>query len=417
VARIIAQAATGLHAAHELCNPDGLPLGVVHRDVSPQNLLVSYDGHVKVVDFGIAYAAERLVHTRTGTLKGKVAYMSPEQVAQRPLDRRSDLYSLGIVFYEMICMRRLFRRDTDIETLQAVANPQIPRPGHVRPGIPTRLEAIILRALATDPEDRYATGEELAEDLEALLVSEHAVVTTRHLSQLMHQVFYEKKKSKDQQIKMALESRNPEPLQGIGMDTSSSAIDVPAALSNLVELPLPRSRKLTLIAGATLALLLALISGFLISRRVGQDRPAARPPAAHPGAGIDSQTPPPVVSRLSPDAGAPRVTIQVKILPDQARAEVVFRGRTYPGNLFRETVDQSSEPLTLELRAPGFMRRTEEVRPTASTELTFTLVPEAATPRPDRPGPRRVGPRPDRPGPRRVGPRTGMSGGLREPMW
>jgi len=103
IVTIVAEAARGLHAAHELKNSEGRLLGVVHRDVSPQNIVVSYDGHVKVIDFGVAYAAERVTHTEEGSVKGKLAYMSPEQVAGEPVDRRSDIFSLGIVLHEALC--------------------------------------------------------------------------------------------------------------------------------------------------------------------------------------------------------------------------------------------------------------------------------------------------------------------------
>src|SRR5262249_32731440 len=117
VVSIVMSVASALHYAHELRGSDRKPLDIVHRDVSPANVIVAYDGNVKVVDFGIAKAAERSTETKSGTLKGKVAYMAPEQCNGRQVDRRSDVFALGIVLYELVTVRRLFKGDTDFLTM------------------------------------------------------------------------------------------------------------------------------------------------------------------------------------------------------------------------------------------------------------------------------------------------------------
>src|SRR5262245_40503864 len=127
VITIITAVASALHYAHELRGNDRKPLGIVHRDVSPANILVAYDGSVKVVDFGIAKAA-RNAQTRSGTLKGKVAYMAPEQCNGQPVDRRSDVFALGIVLYELVTVRRLFKGDTDFLTMSAIVGGKVPKP-------------------------------------------------------------------------------------------------------------------------------------------------------------------------------------------------------------------------------------------------------------------------------------------------
>jgi len=124
--RIVSDVAKGLHAAHELRSHEGEPLGVVHRDVSPQNVLVSYDGHVKLADFGVAYAAEKMTDTGAGMLKGKVSYMSPEQASGNVIDRRSDIFSLGTVLFEAVTQQRLFKEDTEAATLQTVRVADVP---------------------------------------------------------------------------------------------------------------------------------------------------------------------------------------------------------------------------------------------------------------------------------------------------
>jgi serine/threonine-protein kinase len=162
---IVAEAAAGLHAAHEKKGDDGEPLNIVHRDISPQNLFVTYDGSVKVLDFGIAKAADRITRTETGHLKGKERYMSPEQAMAKPLDRRSDIFSLGVVLYELTTGRRLFKRRSKLETLVAVRDAAVKRPSLVVPDYPKALEGVCLRALSRSPDQRYSTAAEMRREL------------------------------------------------------------------------------------------------------------------------------------------------------------------------------------------------------------------------------------------------------------
>ena len=162
---VVAQAGKGLAYAHNLTDGDGRPLSVVHRDVSPQNILVSFEGAVKVIDFGVARALGRVTETVPGGLKGKIQYMSPEQASGEQVDRRSDVFSLGVVLWEALCGRRLFRRDGDLETLRAIIQePIVPPSKLVR--ISPRLERIVMQALERDPEDRFQDAEEMALELE-----------------------------------------------------------------------------------------------------------------------------------------------------------------------------------------------------------------------------------------------------------
>ncbi len=167
--RIIADACAGLDYAHKKTDPAGKPLNIVHRDVSPQNILVSFEGAVKVVDFGIAKAADQATVTRSGVLKGKYSYMSPEQAAGKRVDCRSDVFALGVVLYELLTQTRLFKRSNDMQTLSAVAECQVTPPSQVSPRVPATLDAIVMQALAKDPEDRYAEALQLQEALEEWL--------------------------------------------------------------------------------------------------------------------------------------------------------------------------------------------------------------------------------------------------------
>jgi len=169
VVRMIANLAEGLHAAHEATDDQGQPLGLVHRDVNPPNLFVVGDGSVRVIDFGVACAERRLHHTRTGVLKGKIGYMAPEAFRREALDRRADVWSLGVVMWELLTCKRLFRRPSEIETIVAVCSSTIPRPSSVNPVVPRALEAVLTTALRADRADRYQTAHDFARDLENLL--------------------------------------------------------------------------------------------------------------------------------------------------------------------------------------------------------------------------------------------------------
>lgn len=170
IGSIVAEA---LYHAHNLTDEDGRRLGIIHRDVSPENIMISQDGQVKLVDFGVARAKDQVHHTQVGILRGKAAYLSPEQCMGMPFDHRVDVFSLGTVLHEMLCGRRLFKRETDFKTMQAVCKGSIVPPSRVRPGVSQRLDEIVLRALSRDASDRYQQADELSVDLEQVLHEEH----------------------------------------------------------------------------------------------------------------------------------------------------------------------------------------------------------------------------------------------------
>jgi len=167
--RIVADAARGLHAAHELRDASGERLGVVHRDVSPQNIVIVRDGTVKVLDFGVAAARGRLSDTRSDQVKGKLAYMAPEHASKQPVDRRADVWALGVVLWEASVGERLFAADNDVQTLTRLVHEPIPRPSARVPSYPAMLETIVMRALERDPVERTPTAAALADELEKFL--------------------------------------------------------------------------------------------------------------------------------------------------------------------------------------------------------------------------------------------------------
>jgi len=166
---IAARVAQGLHYAHELTDKSGEALAIIHRDVNPSNIFLTYDGAIKLFDFGLAKSVGRSSKSQAGIVKGKLPYLSPEQITQVPIDRRSDIFTLGTTLWEMTTMRRLFRRDNDIATVKAVRAAPIPDPRTLVSGYPDDLAAIVTRALDRQQDTRYATAAELAHDLDVFV--------------------------------------------------------------------------------------------------------------------------------------------------------------------------------------------------------------------------------------------------------
>jgi serine/threonine protein kinase len=190
---IVRAVAAALHYAHEARDLSGRRLDVIHRDVSPHNVIITYHGAIKLVDFGIAKAQNRRSQkTRTGALKGKLSYMSPEQARARPLDRRSDVFSLGIVLWELLCGVRLFERGGDFDTMRAIIEePILPVSVHL-PEVPPELEAIVQRALTRELDLRYPTARALDEALEQVVLDHGLQVSDLQISEFMDLHFAER---------------------------------------------------------------------------------------------------------------------------------------------------------------------------------------------------------------------------------
>ncbi|MBX7098527.1 MAG: protein kinase [Myxococcaceae bacterium] len=189
--RIVASACEGLHYAHTRRDENGQPLKVVHRDISPQNILISFDGSVKVVDFGIAKAADQVSMTKSGAIKGKFAYMAPEQAAGKPLDARTDVFALGLVLYELLTGVRPLKRDSELATLQAALECNIEAPSVVAE-VPSELDDVVMRALTKAADDRYKDARTFQMALEEFLIGQRLVATSVQVSELMETLFAER---------------------------------------------------------------------------------------------------------------------------------------------------------------------------------------------------------------------------------
>lgn len=212
VTGIIVQACEGLHHAHELRGPDDQLLNVVHRDVSPPNIMLTDTGVVKLLDFGIAKARGANSKTRTGTVKGKNAYMSPEQILGRPLDRRSDIFALGTVMYEMLAIKRLFQRDSDFLTFKAITEEPIPDIKERRPDLAPALRSVITQALARDPHGRFGSAKTFADAIRAAMAPLGGPATRSELSKFLASDFSDELASRAEILAAANEGLVPMPI-------------------------------------------------------------------------------------------------------------------------------------------------------------------------------------------------------------
>jgi len=186
---IFIEVLNGLDYAHRLADPYSTPLDLIHRDMSPHNIILSYEGEVKIADFGIAKATSTTVHTTGGVLKGKYSYMSPEQAHGKLLDHRSDIFSLAICLYELLTLTKMFHAESDLSVLEMVRETKFVRPREVNESIPEELEDIMLKALEKHPDDRYATAGEMRDELERFLFSSNLHFSTAWLAGFMREIF------------------------------------------------------------------------------------------------------------------------------------------------------------------------------------------------------------------------------------
>jgi serine/threonine protein kinase len=188
-AGIVQAAAEGLHFAHELTDPGGQPLQLVHRDANPANIIVTYHGAVKVADFGVAKAISNVSHTLAGQIKGKSAYLAPEQALGQDIDRRADVFCLGIVLWESLTGKKLFARENDMASAQAVVSSVVPPPSRLRADVPPELDAVTMKALARNTSQRFQTAGELGDAIDAYFRGRTTRPSSKTLAAWMESLF------------------------------------------------------------------------------------------------------------------------------------------------------------------------------------------------------------------------------------
>lgn len=239
LAYVVAELLGGLGCAHSARDGKGRHLGIVHRDVTPQNVLISYDGTVKLIDFGVAKARARLTQTEAGFTKGKLSYMSPEQARGEELDGRSDLFSVGIILHEITTNSRLFNKEGPGGILGAIVNDPIPRPSHKVKGYPQDLEAVVMRGLEKDVDRRWQSAEEMQDALMRYAKREKPVPSSSRLKDLIHDLFGEPESQKIIDAAKATAAPTPRRVKAHGKSASKliETSEVSKAHVGLVEEP------------------------------------------------------------------------------------------------------------------------------------------------------------------------------------
>ncbi len=394
---IATQACRGLHAAHELREENGVLVGLVHRDVSPQNVLVTYDGVVKIVDFGVAKATARLdTVTEAGQLKGKIAYMSPEQLRGEKIDRRTDVFAMGILLYMMTTGKHPFRGDDQAQTIARISAEEAAiLPSALVPGYPPGLEAVVMQALAKDPAKRYPSANDMLIGLTRALPAAMRESTDEEVSEFIRRLLPDRLERQKQAIKQALEQADrremsrstpqlhlpetpaDEPatvLEGIGREMTPSADgrSLPGASStdpppSLERAEAQRRRNLLVIAFGAILLFGAGL-GFAFGRDDGKPSaagplitvaPAAAPPVAAPPVSEPAVAPSPSASAASTSPAVPSA------LPDEPSPAAPSASSTRSAPTKRPTgaaprasgassAPPRQEPFVSPIRNPGF---------------------------------------------------------------
>jgi eukaryotic-like serine/threonine-protein kinase len=360
---IVAEACAGLHAAHELRDENQTPLNVVHRDVSPQNVFITYDGAVKVIDFGIAKAADRIARTEAGDVKGKLDYMAPEQCKNEPLDRRTDIFALGIVLYELLARRRLFRRSSPAATVKAVMRDFVVPPSRVNPDCPPSLDAICMRALDRDRDKRYPTALDMRRELMAAVGKLGGDrLPEEELAGLMRRALEDRRQLKDVMLARIREGSNPTempspeaeahleiPVVDAMQDTGVSVMDHPRA----------RRARWSILA----AVVVAVVGLVVVVERLRASPPVAQP-AAQSLVSLSVMHDPPLPS-----------SVHVSLESDPAGATIVVDGLpmgTTPATL---TFALGAERRKLVLQKIGYVEDREDFAPDVDQKLRFPLKP------------------------------------------
>jgi serine/threonine-protein kinase len=204
--KIASSVCEGLYYAHQKVDLYGAPLNIVHRDVTPENIFVCFDGTVKVLDFGIAKAANRVEQTRAGELRGKLNYLSPEQCLGKPMDHRSDIFSLGAVLYEWLTGFKLFNGESDVAVMRAIVDGKVYAPSYFRADIPESVEAILMKALERDRDKRYPSAWHFQQDLDSFLNAYEFTPTHLHLSNFLKQLFLDELEEEQRRLRPTQES-------------------------------------------------------------------------------------------------------------------------------------------------------------------------------------------------------------------
>jgi serine/threonine protein kinase len=370
---IVLGATAGLAYAHDKRDLDGAPLHIVHRDISPRNIVVSFTGDVKIVDFGIAKStSEPVDDTQGGQIKGKASYMSPEQASGQPVDWRSDIFAAGVMLFELTTGRRLFRGASEFETLKLICDKEYPRPTEIKPDYPKALEQIVMRALAKKRDERYQSARELQADLEDFVREERIAVSPVSLARWMQLLFQDQlveQKEALQDVKQLADVIAAQHSTRISMhsiyDGTGPGTLSSAGAASLQPPPAPKRRPIGLPLAALGAGVFFAAGFFYTEMRA--PRPSTPPtPSAPPAPSAHAEHDPP--EALSPPDPEPRSALEIESQPEgcsiwlngdlrpeltPARIERLPLGQELSVKLTKDGFDAYREAVTLTVAQPS----------------------------------------------------------------
>ena len=416
VLRIISEAAAGLDYAHKARDAQGQPLRLVHRDVSPQNILAGFDGAVKIIDFGVAKAAGSGHHTATGVLKGKYPYMSPEQASGHTVDGRSDQFALGVVMWELLTGKRLFKGESDMMTLRLVKDCQVPPPSQINPKLPPGLDQLVLRALAPTPDKRYPDCGALRLALEDYIIQLRMPASTAHLSAYLRELYADriaqeadplrldqlaedadldtKDKSNPSRSRSGLPGPAPATPSRSSLPSLASRSRSRQAVDALVG-PAPRQeptrgtealgrppsprRRFPMVPVAVAAAVALVIAGAaVVFLRPAPPEPPPPPPV------VNTQPPEPVqaVEPQPPPVPAEPMQVELVLSSEPAGAAVTLAGKSEPLGKTPVTLPlkPGGPPLSVTLTLAGYETKIQEVSAANAPSLLVALERQRATP-------------------------------------
>jgi serine/threonine-protein kinase len=351
------QALAGLHAAHELKGVDGSMQNVVHRDVAPDNVFIGYDGTVRLLDFGIAKAADRITRTEAGELKGKFAYMSPEQCAGKALDRRSDLFSVGVVLFEALTLRKLFRRASTLATMRAVLDDPIPRVREFRPECTQAIDAVVARSLERNLASRWATALDFRSALRDALKEAPDASPDQTLSATMRALFADRIAEKSE---MLARLRDGSSISVVPAPEVDLEIELPSVVFSETVVDAPKRPSMWMwLAGAAAVAVAAVSIGvvFASSSKTEATEERESPP---PAPMAEARAPAPAKVRISVDSRPSGATV---FIGDEAR------GRT-PVDI---ELDRASARSSFRLELDGFVTAEETFVPDVDQRFVTVL--------------------------------------------